>query len=173
MATVGILFCANPPGFIPLVSKEVANVVSRLIGGGGVSCQPKSADTAASMASSMPSMPCIGAFTCAASWDSSWCIRLSNASLCSLRKVSYKPSRDNATPRSTYDATSSFGFCVLTHWSENRLHVAQGVSPSHRIFLRRHRSQALETDFLRGCQSLTDVGEKRLGPSFVGREAPR
>jgi hypothetical protein len=75
------------------------------------------------------------------------------------------------TARRTYDATISFGFCVLTHCNENRLHVAQGVSPSHRIFLRRHRSHALETDFRRGCQSLTDVGEKRLGPSFGGKVA--
>ena len=71
----------------------------------------------------------------------------------------------------THDATSSRGFCVLTHCIENLLHVAQGVSPSHRIFLRRHLSQAFETNFLRGCQSRTAVGEKRLGPSFNGKEA--
>jgi hypothetical protein len=71
----------------------------------------------------------------------------------------------------THDATISLGFCVLTHCSINLLHVAQGVSPSQRIFLLRHRSQALETDFLRGCQSRTDVGEKRFGPSEVGTDA--
>lgn len=48
-------------------SKEFANVVSRFIGGGGVSCQLKSVDVAARIVSSMPSIPCIGAFTCAAS----------------------------------------------------------------------------------------------------------
>lgn len=88
-----------------------------------------------------------------------------------LTGVSYMLSRDNATTRFTYDATNSLGFCVLTHCNENRLQVLHGVSPSQRIFRRRHRSQALETDFLRGCQSLTDVGEKRLGPSLGGREA--
>jgi hypothetical protein len=71
----------------------------------------------------------------------------------------------------THDATISLGFCVLTHCSINLLHVAQGVSPSQRIFLLRHRSQALETDFLRGCQSRIVVGEKRLGPSEVGNDA--
>jgi hypothetical protein len=71
----------------------------------------------------------------------------------------------------TDNATTSRGFCVLTHCNVKRLHVAQGVSPSHLILRRRHRSQAFETDFLRGCQSLTAVGEKRLGPSPTGREA--
>lgn len=88
-----------------------------------------------------------------------------------LRGVSWMPSRDKVKLWATYDATSSLGFWVLTHCNENRLHVAHGVSPSQRIFLRRHRSQALETDFLLGCQSLTDVGEKRFGPSFGGRDA--
>jgi hypothetical protein len=72
---------------------------------------------------------------------------------------------------STHDATTSFGFCVLTHCIAKRLHVEQGVSPSHRIFLRRHRSQAFETDFRLGCQSLTALGEKRAGPSPEGNEA--
>jgi hypothetical protein len=71
----------------------------------------------------------------------------------------------------TNNATTSRGFCVLTHCNVKRLHVAQGVSPSHLILRRRHRSQAFETDFLRGAQSLTAVGEKRLGPSPAGREA--
>jgi hypothetical protein len=68
-------------------------------------------------------------------------------------------------------ATTSRGFCVLIHCIVKRLQVAQGVSPSHRILRRRHRSHALDTDFLRGCQSLTAVGEKRLGPSPAGRDA--
>lgn len=88
-----------------------------------------------------------------------------------LEDVSWVPSRDRAAIQLTYDATNSLGFCVLTHCNEKRLHVAHGVSPSQRIFLRRHRSHALETDFLLGCQSLTDVGEKRLGPSLGGRVA--
>ena len=83
IAIVGMLLCAKPPRSIPLGSKEVANVVSRFIGG-GVSCQLKFADAAARMVWSMLSMPCIGAFTCAASCASSWCIRPSSASLCSL-----------------------------------------------------------------------------------------
>jgi hypothetical protein len=73
--------------------------------------------------------------------------------------------------RVTDDATTSRGFCVLTHCSVKRLHVEHGVSPSHRILRRRHLSQALLTDFRLGCQSLTAVGEKRLGPSPAGRDA--
>ncbi|KAF1993516.1 hypothetical protein P154DRAFT_589057, partial [Amniculicola lignicola CBS 123094] len=42
---------------------------------------------------------------------------------------------------------------------------------SHLIFRRRHLSQALGTDFRRGCQSATEVGEKLLGPSPAGNEA--
>jgi hypothetical protein len=45
------------------------------------------------------------------------------------------------------------------------------VSPSHLIFLRRHRSQAFETLFLLGCQSLTVEGENRAGPSPAGSDA--
>jgi hypothetical protein len=71
----------------------------------------------------------------------------------------------------TNNATTSRGFCVLTHCNVNLLQVAQGVSPSHLILRRRQRSQAFETDFLRGCQSFTAVGEKRLGPSPAGRVA--
>jgi len=71
----------------------------------------------------------------------------------------------------TNDATTSRGFCVLTHCNEKRLHVEHGVSPSHLILRLRQRSQAFETDFLLGCQSLIEVGEKRLGPSPAGREA--
>jgi hypothetical protein len=71
----------------------------------------------------------------------------------------------------TDSATTSRGFCVLTHCNVKRLHVEQGVSPSHRILRRRHRSQAFETDFRLGCQSFTAVGEKRLGPSPTGRDA--
>jgi hypothetical protein len=71
----------------------------------------------------------------------------------------------------TDNATTSFGFCVLTHCIVKRLHVEQGVSPSHLIFRLRHRSQALETDFRRGFQSFTAVGEKRAGPSPAGRDA--
>jgi len=71
----------------------------------------------------------------------------------------------------TDDATTSRGFCVLTHCSANRLHVAQGVSPSHRIFLLLQRSQAFDTDFLRGCHSLMADGENRAGPSPAGRDA--
>lgn len=41
----------------------------------------------------------------------------------------------------------------------------------HRIFLRRHLSQALVTDFLHGRQSLTEAGEKRAGPSWSGNDA--
>jgi hypothetical protein len=73
--------------------------------------------------------------------------------------------------KATNNATTSRGFCVLTHCNVNLLQVAQGVSPSHLILRRRHRSQAFETDFLRGCQSFTAVGEKRLGPSPAGRVA--
>lgn len=66
-------------------SNAFAKVASRLIAGGGFVVQLKSADVvAANIVSSMPSIPCIGAFTCAASCDSRWCIRLSSASLCSL-----------------------------------------------------------------------------------------
>lgn len=100
---------------------------------------------------SMDSMPCIGAFTCAANCDSKCFIRPSNASRCS-------------------DATTSFGFCVLIHCSENLLHVAQGVSPSQRIFRRRQRSQALDTDLRLGCHSLTAPGEKVAGPSPSGSD---
>lgn len=71
IAIVGMLLCENPLMFIPLVSNEVANVVSRSTEGGPVSCQLKSAVAAASIVSSIPSIPCIGAFTCAASCDSS------------------------------------------------------------------------------------------------------
>jgi hypothetical protein len=78
---------------------------------------------------------------------------------------------ENSKDMATDNATTSRGFCVLTHCNVKRLHVAHGVSPSHRILRRRHLSQAFETDFLLGCQSLTAVGEKRLGPSPTGREA--
>jgi hypothetical protein len=71
----------------------------------------------------------------------------------------------------TDNATTSRGFCVLTHCNVKRLHVEQGVSPSHLILRRRHLSHAFDTDFLLGCQSLTAVGEKRLGPSPAGRDA--
>jgi hypothetical protein len=71
----------------------------------------------------------------------------------------------------TNNATTSRGFCVLTHCNVKRLHVAQGVSPSHLILRRRHLSQAFETDFRLGCQSFTAVGEKRAGPSPAGRVA--
>ena len=84
-------------------------------------------------------------------------------------------SRAVATARkargTTHDATTSLGFCDLIHCNEKRLHVEHGVSPSQRIFLRRHRSQALETDFLRGCQSFTAAGENWFGPSPAGSEA--
>jgi predicted RNase H-related nuclease YkuK (DUF458 family) len=43
--------------------KEVVKAVSMFIDGGGVSCQVKSAAVAARMLSSIPSIPCMGAFT--------------------------------------------------------------------------------------------------------------
>lgn len=109
----------------------------------------------------------------------------------------------------TDDATTSRGFCVLTpadgqrhhqsfteagdaQFNENLLQVAQGVSPSQRIwrvlgfaglvllecqpcsyhtFLLRHRSHAFETDLRLGAQSCTAAGEKRAGLSPAGSEA--
>lgn len=129
---------------------EAGMLVSRLRCGGGL-CQSNEVGVDAIRLWSMSSIPCMGAFTCAASWDSNCFIRPSNASRCS-------------------EATTSRGFCVRTHCNVNRLHVAHGVSPSHLILRRRQRSQALETDFRRGCQSLTAVGEKVAGPSPAGND---
>jgi hypothetical protein len=63
--------------------------------------------------------------------------------------------RDNFYLRlsDTYEATISRDFCVRTHWSEKRLQVAHGVSPSHLIFLLLHRSQALLTTALSAFRS--------------------
>ena len=86
--------------------------------------------------------------------------------------VTARGERVRGGAKATDDATTSFGFCVLTHCTAKRLHVAQGVSPSQRILRRRQRSQALETDLRLGCQSLTAVGEaKRAGPSPAGNDA--
>lgn len=150
-------------------------VVSRFKCGGGV-CQSNEVGVAARTLWSMDSIPCIGALTWAASCASNWCIRPSRASLCSLHMGQRCPTttaRHAAELAMTDDATTSRGFCVLTHCNEKRLQVAQGVSPSHLILRRRHLSHALDTDFLLGCQSLTAVGEKRLGPSPAGRVAAR
>lgn len=125
-------------------------------------------------------------------------MRFSRAAWCSLWRCQWACRAHRAQKaRGTDDATTSLVFCERTHGMEKRLHVAQGlrvqkeesaevaagektrsdwdwetyVLPSQRIFRRRQRSQALETDFLRGCQSLTDDGEKRLGPSPEGNEA--
>lgn len=127
---------------------DAGMLVSRLRSGGGL-CQSNEVGVEAIRLWSMDSMPCMGAFTCAASCDSKCFIRPSNASRCS-------------------DATTSRGFCVLTHCSVKRLHVEHGVSPSHLILRRRHRSHALDTDFRRGCQSLTAVTEKEAGASPAG-----
>jgi len=63
--------------------------VSRVNGGG--LCQSKFEDDAAAITFwSIDSIPCIGVFTCAASWASSWCIRLSSAAWCSLRVLLVK-----------------------------------------------------------------------------------
>lgn len=175
MAMEGMLPAEKLPRSISFSGlKAAGKLVSSDNCGGGL-CQSKFGGVPAMMFWSIDSMPCIGAFTWAASCASNWCIRLSSAAWCSLHGGHQQrwSSRDYAIARlaGTHDATTSRGFCVRTHGNEKRLHVAHGVSPSHRIFLLLHRSQALETDLRRGCQSLTAVGEKRLGPSPAGNEA--
>lgn len=122
----------------------------------------------------MDSIPCIGALTCAANCDSRCFIRPSSASRCSLaqgEQLHCHVIARRCAQGSTNEATTSRGFCVLTHCSVNLLHVEHGVSPSHLILRRRQRSQALETDLRRGCQSLTAVGEKVAGASPAGNDA--
>jgi hypothetical protein len=81
-------------GMLPLLAEKAPRskssavnvagiVVSRLRWGGGP-CQWNDVGVLAMRFWSMDSIPCMGALTCLASCASSWCIRPSSASRCSL-----------------------------------------------------------------------------------------
>jgi hypothetical protein len=75
--------------------KDAGTVVSRFRCGGGV-CQSNEVGVDAPIiVESRDSMPCMGAFTCAANCASKWCIRPSRASRCSLCMVNVGSTRQS------------------------------------------------------------------------------
>jgi hypothetical protein len=82
-------------GMLPLLAEKepiskssavnVAGIVVSRLRSEGVACQSKDVGVPAMRFWSMDSIPCMGALTCLANCASSWCIRPSNASRCSLQ----------------------------------------------------------------------------------------